>query len=981
MHPPSTARPLQPAARLSAPFATPANADYIDGLYDRYRADPASVGEDWRSFFAGFDFAANGSMNGAVNGSMNGSMNGQAIKPTAAEPAEPSAEPSAAPLSPVAAPPDAVPTAELSAMGVYDLVHTFREIGHACSRLDPLSDRDRCAHPLLDLANFGMSDADADKPVGTGGFLGATDGTLGDLLAKLEATYAGTIGVEFTHVADKNQREWLQERMEPALNHPALTPEAKKSLLYQLVAAEEFEQYLHRAFVGKKRFSVEGAESLIPMVNTIVEGAARLGGRQVICSMAHRGRLNLLAHVLNKPYETLLAEFEGTSEPPEGVEGDGDVKYHLGYANTRDLAGGLSIKVSLLPNPSHLELVNPIQQGIVRCKQEWLPDPDRTQVIPVTIHGDAAFNGQGIVAETLQLSELPGYQTGGTIHIIVNNQIGFTTPPKQGRFTPYATDMAKAIQAPIFHVNGDDPEAVAHVAGLAIGFREQFKVDVILDLYCYRRYGHNEQDEPSFTQPTMYRAIAAHPTVRALYADKLLAEGVVTQAELDGMKAGVVGRLDAARAAAKEARPRERVPTLRGAWSGMTRAGADWSADTAVDRATLQKVVATLEQMPAGFTVHPKLKKLMAGRVNAVETGEGIDWGCGEMLALGTLLLEGSGVRFTGQDVERGTFSHRHAVLHDYETGETYTPLQHVSPEQGPFTILNSMLSEAAVVGFEWGFASADPRNLVVWEAQFGDFVNGAQTIIDQVMASAESKWRYLNGLVLNLPHGYEGAGPEHSNAYVERFLSLCAEGNMQVSMPSTPAQYFHLLRRQLHRDFRKPLVLFMPKSLLRKPEASSRIEAFTDESLQLVIDDAAVQEGKGRERVKRVLLCAGKVYYALDAARQKNKQRDVAIVRVEQFYPFPEAEIAAAIGRYNRSAEVVWVQEEPKNRGAWSFLQPRLREMLPDQLLTYVGRPAAASPSTGNAAAHEREERELVADALTVQSKGGKPVEAASAA
>ena len=954
MHP-STARPApEPAPKPAAPFASPANADYIDGLYDRYKADPAAVGEDWRSFFAGFEFAANGQ----VNGQSNGQMNGRPAKPAHGPPIQPAATRAE----------DGVPTAELSSMGVYDLVHTYREIGHACSRLDPLSDAGRCPHPLLDLENFGMDRADADKPVGTGGFLGQTDGTLGDLLAKLEATYASAIGVEFTHVANKDQREWLQERMEPTLNHPALSPEAKKALLYQLIAAEEFEQYLQRAFVGKKRFSVEGAESLIPMVNTIVEGAAKLGGQQVICSMAHRGRLNLLAHVLNKPYETLLAEFEGTSEPPEGVEGDGDVKYHLGYANTRELADGLSIKVSLLPNPSHLELVNPIQQGIVRCKQEWLPDPERTKVIPVTIHGDAAFNGQGIVAETLQLSELPGYQTGGTIHIIVNNQIGFTTPPKQGRFTPYATDMAKAIQAPIFHVNGDDPEAVAHVANLAIGFREQFKVDVILDLYCYRRYGHNEQDEPAFTQPTMYRKIAQHPTVRTLYADKLLAEGAVSQTDLDGMKTGVVDRLKAAREAAKEARPRERVPTLRGVWTGMARAGADWSADTAVPKAVLEKVVATLERLPDGFTVHPKLKKMLAGRVEAVATGEGIDWGCGEMLALGSLLLEGHGVRFTGQDVERGTFSHRHAVLHDFEDGETYTPLQHVSPDQGPFAILNSMLSEAAVVGFEWGFSSADPRNLVVWEAQFGDFVNGAQAIIDQVMASAESKWRYLNGLVLNLPHGYEGAGPEHSNAYVERFLSLCAEGNMQVSMPSTPAQYFHLLRRQLHRDFRKPLVLFMPKSLLRKPEASSRIEAFADGQLQLVIDDETA--GRDREKVRRILLCAGKVYYALEAARQKAGQKDVAIVRVEQFYPFPEAEVAAAIGRYNRAAEVVWVQEEPKNRGAWSFLQPRLREMLPDQLVTYVGRPAAASPSTGNAAAHEREERELVSDALAVPNK-----------
>ena len=944
------------------------NAEYLDGQYGRYLADPQSVGGDWRAFFAGFDLGAGGVAGAAGHDGSAPSADDHAVPVGGRFAARDDAR------SVVHAPNAGdVPTAELSAMGVYDLVHTYREIGHACSTLDPLSDAPRVPHPLLALDNFGMTDDDMDAPVGTGGFAGPVDGTLRDLIDKLQRTYCGTVGVEFTHVADRGQREWLQARMEPGYNHADLTADEKRYTLFQLVAAEEFEQYLHRAFVGKKRFSAEGAEAMVPLLNTVAEDFARLGGEQVIFTMAHRGRLNVLAHVLNKPYETMMAEFEGTNSTPEGVEGDGDVKYHLGYANHRELKADdgteLSVKVSLLPNPSHLELVNPIQQGIVRCKQEWLPDPERRKVVPVTIHGDAAFCGQGIVIETLNLSELPGYRTGGTIHVIVNNQIGFTTPPKQGRFTPYATDMAKAIQAPIFHVNGDDPEAVVDVAKLAIAFRQEFRVDVIIDLYCYRRFGHNEQDEASFTQPVMARKILAHPTVRTIYADKLLAEGVVTPGDLDGMRASVLDRLKVAREAAKETRPREKVPSFSGVWRGMGRAGSDWSADTAVDRATLEKVAATQAALPDDFTVHPKLKKTLDARVEAVRTGRGIDWGTGEMLALGSLLLEGHGVRFTGQDVERGTFSHRHAVLHDHDDGSAYVPLQHIAEGQAPFTILNTMLSEEATVGFEWGFASADPRNLVVWEAQFGDFVNGAQALIDQVLSSAESKWRYMNGLVLNLPHGYEGAGPEHSNAYLDRFLSLCAEGNMQVAVPSTPAQYFHLLRRQVHRDFRKPLVLMMPKSLLRRPDAASDLSAFTDASLRLVIDDEGFAGDV--EKVRRVVLCTGKVYYALDAARQKAGQADVAIVRVEQLYPWPEAEVEAAVNRYGGGgAEVVWAQEEPKNRGAWGYAQPRLRELFPGRAPTYVGRDAAASPSTGSPAAHEREERELVADALSVPPK-----------
>ena len=764
--------------------------------------------------------------------------------------------------------------------------------------------------------------------------------------------------------------------MEPTLNRPRLTAEQQKHLLRQIVAAEEFEQYLHRVFVGSKRFSVEGGEALIPLMNALVEGAAELGGEQAICAMAHRGRLNVLAHVLQKPYETMLSEFAGTNVRDDDDYGDGDVKYHLGYANKRAVKNAKDgtvheVKVSLLPNPSHLELINPIQQGIVRCKQQWLLDGDREKVVPICLHGDAAFVGQGIVYETLNLSELVGYRTGGTIHVIVNNQIGFTTPPTQGRFTPYPSDAAKAIQAPIFHVNGDDPEAVWHVAQMAIAFRQKFKQDVVIDLWCYRRYGHNETDEPTFTQPLMYRAIKAHASVRSLYERRLLAEGVVTQGDLDAMKAEVLERLKVAREAASEEKPRGRVPGFSGVWDGMGRAPEDyrkWSAETAVPRQHLGEIADALTRVPKSFTPHPKLAKIFEARRKSVLDGEGIDWGTGEFLALGSLLLEGHNVRLTGQDVERGTFSHRHVVLHDYETAKKCRPLRHLGEGQGRFDAINTMLSEEAALAFEWGFASADPRNLVIWEAQFGDFVNGAQNIIDQIITAAESKWRYMNGLVLNLPHGYEGMGPEHSNAYLERWLSLCAEGNMQVATPTTPAQYFHLLRRQVMRPFRKPLVVMSPKSLLRKPEASSRIEDFSEGGLQLVIDDA--EAANRPEAVRRVVLCAGKVFYALDEARRSKGLDDVAVVRVEQLYPFPEHEIRQIVGRYRKASEVVWAQEEPKNRGPWTFVQPLLREMFPDRLLDYAGRDASASPATGSPKMHALEEQELIEDALTTASK-----------
>ncbi|MBC7782233.1 MAG: 2-oxoglutarate dehydrogenase E1 component, partial [Burkholderiales bacterium] len=647
-------------------FVNRANAEYIEEVFQQYRRDPGSVPEAWRAYFAGFEMGA--------------------ARTDLTSIAAPGAEAN-----------DADPEFR---SGIFDLVHTYRELGHYSADLDPLKLTDRPPHPMLELSSFNVSTNDLGRNVGKGGFAGATDGTLRDLVEKLRQTYCRTIGVEFTHIGDMNQREWLQNRLESTYNQPNLTPAEKKTLLFELTAAEEFEQYLGRAFIGAKRFSIEGAEALIPILNGTVEraGIPDLGGDAVVMAMAHRGRLNVLAHVLNKPYEVILSEFAGTSARPTGVQGDGDVKYHLGYANTRSLPESKQIKVSLLPNPSHLELINPIQQGIVRCKQEWLDDKTRTRTIPLCMHGDAAFCGQGVVTETLSLSELPGYETGGTIHIIVNNQIGFTTSPKQGRFTPYPTDMAKAIQAPIFHVNGDDPEACLHVARIAVEFRQKFKCDVIIDLWCYRRHGHNEQDEPSFTQPLMYKAIQGHETVRTLYERRLIDTGVITQEDAGQHKQTVIARLNAARELAKEVRARLKVPRFSGVWSGFGTAGDDWTAKTRVKRSVLDTVIAGYDKAPAGFTFHPKLEKaVVGGRREMLKTGTGIDWGCAEMLALGSLLVEGTSIRFTGQDVQRGTFSHRHAVYHDYNTGEMFTPLQTLTTGENEFAIINTMLSEEAV--------------------------------------------------------------------------------------------------------------------------------------------------------------------------------------------------------------------------------------------------------------------------------------------
>lgn len=897
-----------------------ANVDYIDRLYKQFLSDPSTVDEIWRAYFAGFEDGGGGRQQTTIN-----------------------------PVS----------------IDVQTLVNAYRELGHFHAHLDPLGTK-RESHPLLELSRFGISESDLDAVVGKGDFQGETDGTLRDLLAKLQATYCGTIGVEYMNIPDRTQRDWLASRMEPTLNKIRFGFDESKALMFQLVVAEDFERYLRAKWNNKKTFSLEGGEAVIPLLNSIVDDGALMGIEEICMGMAHRGRLNVLAHVLNKPYEVIFSEFQENIAPEEtgGRGGDGDVKYHLGYANDRPTKRNRPIHIGLSPNPSHLELVNPVVEGIVRAKQNYKNDKEQNRVVPLLIHGDAAFAGQGVVFETLNLSELRGWRTGGTIHVIINNQIGFTTPPEQSRFTPYPTDVAKMIQAPIFHVNGDDPEACVHVAQLATAFREEFKSDVFLDVWCYRRHGHNEQDEAPFTQPVMYSKIAKQKTTREIYAEKMLKEGRLPADLLEKMKTLARERMDKAFELSKEYKPRQRTAVLNPLWKDYLNPPTDWNITTSVTRDVLNKVADATTRVPEGFTPHPKIARVMTTRREAViRNGHGIDWGCGETLAYGTLLNEGTPVRLTGQDVQRGTFSHRHAVLNDYITGAQYVPLANMKEGQPPIAILNSMLSEEAVVGFEYGFSSADPRNLVCWEAQFGDFVNGAQAVIDQFIAAAESKWRLSNGLVMLLPHGHEGAGPEHSYAYLGRFLALCADENMQVCQPSTPAQVFHFLRRQVRRNFRKPLVMMMPKALLRFEPSFSRAEDFTQGSAQLLIDDTQAPD---REKVKRVLFCTGKIFYTLAKGRDTESVGDTAIVRLEQLYPFPKKEVAAILNKYKNFSQVSWVQEEPRNRGAWRFVSDQLRDVLDGRSPSYIGRPEAASPATGSTKSHEREEKMIVAEALS---------------
>ncbi len=854
---------------------------------------------------------------------------------------------------------------------VLQLINAYRVRGHLIADLDPLG-AEPAYHPELDPATYGLTIWDLDREFLTGTLSEAIGeegprpvATLREILETLRKTYSGKIGCEYMHIQHPEQKRWLQLRMEPHTNSWPLDRGTRLRILERLIEAEEFEHFLHARFVGHKRFSLEGAETAIAILDELLNRAADHGVHEIVMGMAHRGRLNVLANIIGKPLVQIFSEFEGEMDP-WSTQGTGDVKYHLGASGVRVSPSGREIVVSVAPNPSHLESVDPVVEGIVRPKQDRLGDTERERVIPVLVHGDAAFAGQGVVAETLNFSQLHGYRTGGTIHLVINNQIGFTTPPEEARSSPYSTDVARMVQAPIFHVNGDDPEAAIRVTQIAFDYRQRFKKDVVIDMFCYRRHGHNEADDPSYTQPILYRKIKEHPSVATLYTERLVREGVIEPQEAEKLRKRAAERL----AEAFEAAQRQAERFEPGELSVVVSEGITPHApETSADLGTLKRVAEGLTTFPADFRLHPKLRGFIERRRQAFAEGGPIDWAFGEALAFGSLVLEGTPVRLSGQDSSRGTFTQRHLIVYDYEDGHEYCPLQHLSEDQARFDVFDSSLSEYAVLGFEFGYSVADPLTLVMWEAQFGDFANGAQIMIDQYIAACEAKWGQPSGLVLLLPHGYEGQGPEHSSARIERFLELCADNNIQVANCTTPAQYFHLLRRQMYggpqgRGVRKPLVIFTPKSLLRHPRCVSRLEEFTGGSFREVIADTAAADPGA---VSRILLCSGKIYYELEEEREKRGARDTAIVRIEQLYPFPEAQLGDVLARYPATAEVIWVQEEPRNMGAWRHMREWLQPLLEGsgRRLHYVGRPESASPATGSYKRHLAEQAAVIEEAF----------------
>jgi 2-oxoglutarate dehydrogenase E1 component len=841
---------------------------------------------------------------------------------------------------------------------VQQLVNAYRVRGHLIAHLDPLVDEPK-NHPELDPNYYGLTVWDLDREFLFSNKEGYTKATLREILDTLYATYCGSIGVEFMNIQDPEQKKWLIQKMEPSRNRPPLPRERKIQLLRKLIHAEGFENYIHTKFIGHKRFSLEGAESFMTILDVVLDELADYGGERAVIGMAHRGRLNVLANTIGKSLAKIFSEFEGNVDP-KTIQGSGDVKYHLGAHGVHKTLNGKEITVEVAPNPSHLEAVNPVVEGMVRAMQDRVGDANREKAIPILVHGDAAFAGQGIVAETLNLSQLKGYRTGGTIHIIINNQIGFTTSPDDARSTPYCTDVAKMVQAPIFHVNGDNPEACARVAALAVAYRNRFKKDVVIDMFCFRKYGHNEGDEPSYTQPTLYKKIKVHPTVHQLYGERLILDKELTREEYEQIQHDSKERYERAHEASHRREMHMKAEIALAVTQEQIEAMQPFK-ETKVSFDVLQFVSERLGSVPDGFTVNPKLMKMMELRRN-FSSDTKIDWGFAEALAFGTLVHEGNDVRLSGEDVGRGTFSHRHAILYDANSSEEYVPLQHIRDGQGKVYVFDSLLSEFAILGYEFGYSVSDPLSLVLWEAQFGDFANGAQVIIDQFIAASEAKWQQPCDLVLLLPHGYEGQGPEHSSARLERYLQLCAEDNMQVCNLSTPAQYFHVLRRQMRDAKRKPLIMMTPKSLLRHPLVLSAPAEFTDGKFQLVIDDAQADPAA----VRRVVLCSAKVYYDALQMQKEQSVTDVALVRVEQFYPYPQQELKAVFEKYGKASEVVWLQEEPKNMGAWNFLADRLRDdVLSSQSVRYAGRPASASTATGSLKRHQMEQEELLKSAL----------------
>ncbi|TVQ59586.1 MAG: 2-oxoglutarate dehydrogenase E1 component, partial [Rhodobacteraceae bacterium] len=852
-------------------------------------------------------------------------------------------------------------------------IRSFRSRGHLGADLDPLRLTEPEPHPEFDPRFFGFTDADLDRPIYIDNVLGLEMASMREIHALLKRTYQGTFALQFMHLQDPEPKTWLQQRIEGYGKEIAFTQEGRRAILNKIIEAEGFEKFLHVKYPGTKRFGLDGGEALIPAMEQIIKRGGALGAVELVFGMPHRGRLSVLANVMAKPYRAIFNEFQGGSFKPDSVDGSGDVKYHLGASSDREFDGN-RVHISLTANPSHLEAVNPVVLGKVRAKQA-LFEHDRSKVIPVLLHGDAAFAGQGVVAECFGLSGLKGHRTGGTIHIVVNNQIGFTTAPHHSRSSPYPTDISKIVDCPIFHVNGDDPEAVVHAAKVATEYRQKFLRDVVIDIFCYRRFGHNEGDEPMFTQPKMYKAIKKQKTTLQLYSDRLVADGLMSADEIAEAKAAFQATLNEEFEAGKEFRP-NRADWLDGRWSHLQTAEGDYQpGDTAAPLETLREVGRALSTIPDGVNAHKTIERLMEAKREMIATGEGVDWATAEALAFGTLLVEGYGVRLSGQDCTRGTFSQRHSAIIDQETEDRYYPLNNIREGQAQYEVIDSMLSEYAVLGYEYGYSLAEPNALVLWEAQFGDFANGAQIMIDQFIASGERKWLRMSGLVMLLPHGFEGQGPEHSSARLERFLQMSAEDNWIVANCTTPANYFHILRRQLHRSFRKPLILMTPKSLLRHKRCVSKLADMAEGTYfhRVLWDDAQLGVGpvtlKPDEEIRRVVVCSGKVYYDLEEERNARGLDDVYILRLEQFYPFPAMSLTKELGRF-KQAEVIWCQEEPKNQGAWTFVEPNLEWVLnrigaENGRPRYAGRPASASPATGLASKHKQEQSDLVAAAL----------------
>ncbi len=978
-------------------FLDGTNAAYIEHLHARYETDAHSVSEEWQAFFKALgDNSAEviSSANGASwkqknwpvtpNGDLVNALDGnwtiveKAIETKVKARAVAEGKPADA---------GDVHQATRDSVRAIMMIRAYRMRGHLHAKLDPLG----IAVPVEDFnelspVSYGFKPEDYDRKIFIDNVLGLEYATLNEMLAILERTYCSTLGVEFMHISDPEAKSWIQARIEGPEKAIEFTENGKRAILQKLIEAEGFEQFIDVRYKGTKRFGLDGGESLIPALEQIIKRGGQDGLEEIVLGMAHRGRLNVLSQVMGKPHRAIFHEFKGGSSSPDEVEGSGDVKYHLGASSDREFDGN-RVHLSLTANPSHLEIVNPVVMGKARAKQDQLakvwdgdiiPLKERAKVLPLLLHGDAAFAGQGVTSEILGLSGLRGHRVAGTMHFIINNQIGFTTNPAFSRSSPYPSDVAKMIEAPIFHVNGDDPEAVVYAAKIATEFRMKFHKPVVVDMFCYRRFGHNEGDEPSFTQPKMYKVIRGHQTVVQIYGARLIAEGLITQEELDKMRADWRAHLEQEYDAGQAYKP-NKADWLDGVWSGLRvadNADEQRRGKTSVPMKSLKEIGRKLSEIPEGFNAHKTIQRFMENRAQMIATGEGIDWAMAEALAFGSLCLEGVKIRLSGQDCERGTFSQRHSVLYDQDTEDRYIPLANLSPTQGRYEVINSMLSEEAVLGFEYGYSLARPNALTLWEAQFGDFANGAQVVFDQFISSGERKWLRMSGLVCLLPHGYEGQGPEHSSARLERFLQMCAEDNMQVANCTTPANYFHILRRQMKRDFRKPLIMMTPKSLLRHKRAVSSLSEMAGESSfhRLLWDDAEViKDGPVKlqkdAKIRRVVMCTGKVYFDLLEEREKRGIDDIYLLRVEQLYPFPAKALINELSRF-RNAEMVWCQEEPKNMGAWSFIDPYLEWVLAHidakyQRVRYTGRSAAASPATGLMSKHLAQLAAFLEDAL----------------